>query len=168
MTVSENPDETTTKERSNPMAKTKPPFFLTTFNTIIKTLLRVGVKIGDMTLLTVRGRKSGEPRTTPIWVTEQNGQRWVISPYGQVQWVRNLRAAGEATLTRGRHIERVSVVEPGPQEAAPLLKHSMTKLPSFLGTYFNVTQNSSLEEFEREVLTHPLFLFEKSGTNASV
>jgi deazaflavin-dependent oxidoreductase (nitroreductase family) len=120
-----------------------------------------------MTLLTVRGRKSGEPRTTPIWVTVQNGQRWVISPYGQVQWVRNLRAAGEATLTRGRHIERVTAVEPGPQEAAPLLKSTLAEMPSFLRAYFDVTPNSSREEFECEVLKHPIFLFREMVLDSS-
>lgn len=113
-----------------------------------------------MTLLTVRGRKSGEPRTTPIWITHQNGQRWVISPFGQVQWVRNLHAAGEATLTHGRHVEHVSAIEPVPQVAGPLLKQTLGEMPSFLRSYFEVTPDSSIEDFEREVLKHPVFLFE--------
>lgn len=140
------------------MAKTKTPLFLNAFNILITTLLRVGVKIGSMTLLTVRGRKSGQPRTTPVWLSEHHGQRWLISPYGQVNWVRNLRAAGEATLTRGRHTERICSVEPSTQEAAPLLKQTLAEAPSFLRAYFDVTLDSPLEDFEREVLTHPVFL----------
>ena len=104
--------------------KVQPPVLLKPANFVITTLLRAGVKIGNMSLLTVRGRKSGQPRTTPVWLEEHNGQRWVISPYGQVNWVRNLRAAGEATLTRGRRTERVASVELPPQEAAPMLKQS--------------------------------------------
>lgn len=142
------------------MAKTGTPFMLNTFNKVITTLLRLGVKIGNMTLLTVRGRKSGQPRTTPIWVTEENGQRWVISPYGQVQWVRNLRAAGEGTLTHGRRSERVKAVESSAHEAALILKRSLANAPSFLHAYFDVTPDSPLEEFEREVPLHPVFLLE--------
>jgi len=63
------------------MAKTfQATFFLHTFNTIIIALLRAGVNIGKMTLLTVRGRKSGLPRTTPVWLNEHQRQRWLILP----------------------------------------------------------------------------------------
>lgn len=140
------------------MTTSKTPRFLRTFNTMITALLRAGVKLGQMTLLTVRGRKSGQPRTTPVWISEHNGQRWLISPYGQVNWVRNLRAAGEATLTRGRRIERISASEPSAQEAAPMLKQTLVEVPSFLRSYFTVTPDSSLAEFERDVPNHPVFL----------
>ena len=66
-------------------------------------LLRVGLKIGSMSLLTVRGRKSGQPRTVPVLLVEHDGHSFLVAPYGVVQWVRNIRAAGTATLTRGRH-----------------------------------------------------------------
>lgn len=149
----------TKKERDNSMAKTfKATFFLKTFNTMIVALLRAGVKIGNMTLLTVPGRKSGQPRTTPIWVTEHHGQRWVISPYGQVNWVHNLRVASEATLTRAHHTERISAVELSAREAAPMLKQTLATAPSFLLAYFDVTPDSPLEDFEREVPHHPVFL----------
>ena len=152
----------TKKERDNPIAKTfQATFFLKTFNTMIIALLRVGVKMGNMTLLTVRGRKSGQPRTTPVMLTQQNGQRWLFSPYGQVNWVRNLRAAGEATLTRGRHTERICAVELSAREAAPMLKHTLAGVPSYLLPYFDVTPDSPLEDFEREVPRHPVFLLKR-------
>lgn len=86
----------TKKERANPMAKTfQATFFYNTLNTMNIALLRAGVNMGKMTLLTVRWRKSGQPRTTPVMLTEQNGQRWLVSSCGQVNWVCNLRAAGD-------------------------------------------------------------------------
>ena len=127
-------------------------------NAMVKTLLRIGVKMGPMTLLTVRGRKSGRPRTTPVVIGDQNGRRWVLSPYGQVDWVRNLRAAGRATLTRGRHSETVTAVELSPEEAAPILKESLAGAPAFLRAYFDVTPDAPLEAFEREAPRHPVFL----------
>jgi deazaflavin-dependent oxidoreductase (nitroreductase family) len=127
-------------------------------NAMVTTLLRIGVKMGPMTLLTVRGRKSGQPRTTPVAIGDQNGRRWVISPYGQVDWVRNLRAAGRATLTRGRHSEAIMAVELSPEEAAPLLKESLAGAPPFLRAYFDVAPDAPIEAFEREAPRHPVFL----------
>src|SRR6202049_2915726 len=106
------------------MAKTyKAPWFVRLGNVLTTTLLRAGVKLvgpGNypMYLLTVRGRKSGQPRTIPIVILEQNGKRYLASPYGIVDWVRNLRAAGEAILTRGRRAETDTARELPQGEAA--------------------------------------------------
>src|SRR6266545_4930836 len=94
-------------------------------NAIVTALLRSGVSLGQMTLLTVPGRKSGLPRTTPVTIGERDGRRWLIAPFGEVNWVRNLRAAGKGTLTRGRRSEAVSVVELPTEEAAAVLKDSL-------------------------------------------
>jgi deazaflavin-dependent oxidoreductase (nitroreductase family) len=142
------------------MAKTfRATFAIRLSNTIVTALLRAGIKMGNMTLLTVRGRKSGQLRTTPVALIEQDGQRWLVAPYGAVNWVRNLRAAGEATLTRGRRTEHVTVTELGAKEAAVILKESLSIAPSFLRQYFDVTPASSLEEFEQEAPRHPVFSF---------
>ena len=100
------------------MAKTsKVPRFIRVANVLTTTLLRTGVPlvgpgliIGNypMYLLTVRGRKSGQPRTVPLAIIERNGKRYIGSPYGIVDWVRNLRAAGEAILTRRLRSETVT------------------------------------------------------------
>lgn len=73
--------------------------------------------MGPDALITVRGRKSGLPRTTPVAVAELSGRRFVISPWGEVDWARNLRAAGGATVTMRRHTEEVTAVELTPDEA---------------------------------------------------
>lgn len=137
--------------------KFRATFIIRLSNTIVTALLQAGVKMGTMTLLTVQGRKSGLPRTTPVTLIEQNGQRWLISPYGEVNWVRNIRATGEATITRGRRSEQITVIELSAKEAAVTLKESLGIAPSFLRQYFDVTPASSLEEFEREAPRHPVF-----------
>jgi deazaflavin-dependent oxidoreductase (nitroreductase family) len=142
----------------------KVPMYVRAANVMITTLLRAGIKLvgaGNypMYLLTVRGRKSGLPRTVPIAIWERNGKRYIGSVYGIVDWVRNLRAAGEAILTRGRRSETVDVIELPPREAALVLRDDIKEGNPFARNY-GVTASSSLEEFERAVLTHPVFVLE--------
>jgi deazaflavin-dependent oxidoreductase (nitroreductase family) len=144
--------------------KDKPPLFVYAGNVLTTTLLRAGVKLVGLGgyptyLLTVRGRKSGQPRTVPIVTIEQNGKRYLTSPYGIVDWVRNLRAAGEATLTRGRRAEMVNARELPPKEAALVLREDIKGGNPF-GRYFGVTVESSLEDFERATVLHPVFLLQ--------
>jgi deazaflavin-dependent oxidoreductase (nitroreductase family) len=87
------------------------PRSVSIFSPILKFLLRVGVPLGYNRLVTIRGRKSGLPRTTPIAVIETSGRRWVWAPWGDVHWVRNLRASGHATITRRGREEEVSATE---------------------------------------------------------
>lgn len=93
------------------------PALVPLFNRIISWLGRRGVPLGPNQLLTVRGRKSGVLRTTPVAIIEVAGRRWVQSPFGEVQWTRNLRAAGEATLSKGRHSERITATALSRDEA---------------------------------------------------
>lgn len=81
------------------------------FNPVAKALLAVGVPLGLNGLITVRGRKSGLPRTTPVAIIAVAGRRWVWCPWGDTQWVRNLRAAGRATITVRRRKEEVRATE---------------------------------------------------------
>lgn len=143
--------------------KDQAPLFVRVSNILTLALLRAGVKLVGpghypMYLLTVRGRKSGQPRTVPIVLWEHNGKRYVGSVYGIVDWARNLRAAREAILTRGRRTETVNVIELPQKEAALVLREDIRGGNPFAPAY-GVTADSSLEEFERAVLTHPIFLF---------
>lgn len=82
------------------------PLSVSIFSPILKLLLAVGVPLGFNRLVTIRGRKSGLPRTVAVAVIEVSARRWVWAPWGEVHWVRNLRAAGSATITvRGRKEE---------------------------------------------------------------
>jgi len=92
------------------------PAIVPLLNPVARVLLAAGVPLGPNTLLTVRGRTSGLPRTTPIAIIEHDGRRWIWSPFGEVQWVRNLRAAGEATIEVRRRKEKVRASELSPSE----------------------------------------------------
>jgi deazaflavin-dependent oxidoreductase (nitroreductase family) len=144
------------------MAKSSPvPRFVLVANTLTKTLLRAGIKLvgfgTPMYLLTVRGRKSGQPRSTPISVLEQDGKRYLMTPYGVVDWVRNLRAAGEATLTRGRRTEQIHPQEL-PTSDASLVLRTFIESGHPIGRFFSVPAGAPPEEFERLATSHPVFL----------
>jgi deazaflavin-dependent oxidoreductase (nitroreductase family) len=132
------------------------------FNGVVTWLARLGIPLGPNTLLTVRGRNSGVARTTPIAILEIGGRRWVQSPYGEVQWTRNLSAAGEATLSTGRRTERVRAARLSPAEAAtfyceilpPYLNHSpFTRI--FVGRGLGLAVLT--RDPEGAAATHPVF-----------
>ena len=92
---------------SEPVARV--PLSVRLFSPVLKGLLGAGVPLGYNRLVTIRGRKSGLPRTAAIAVLEVSGRRWVWAPWGEVHWVKNLRVAGRATVTiHGRHEEVIA------------------------------------------------------------
>ena len=125
-------------------------------NGLVRILLRLGMGPRDTYLLTVVGRRSGAPRSTPVTLVEEGARRWLVSPYGEVAWVRNLRAAGKATLSRGGRTEAVAVREIKPEEAAPVLKTYVTRVP-ITRPYFDVRPESDLGAFRAEAPRHPVF-----------
>jgi deazaflavin-dependent oxidoreductase (nitroreductase family) len=143
-------------------------------NSLTSFLLHLGIRMGSFALLTVRGRKSGKPVETPIAIFVHGGKSYLIAPYGIVNWVRNLRAAGgEATITRSRRTEKIRAVELPAEVAAPIFRDAVRSGPPhipavvirvyrslFVLPYLNVTVDSPIEEYEREVLTHPVFLIQ--------
>jgi deazaflavin-dependent oxidoreductase (nitroreductase family) len=149
-------------------------------NFMISSLLRLGIKMWSFSLLTVRGRKSGKPIVTPLAIFVQGQKHYLIATYGVVNWVRNLRAeAGVATLTRNRHSEQIHAIELSPEAAALVFRAALRSGPPGIPAvifrvyrslqvlpYLDVTENSSLEEFEREVLTHPVFLVQSASEHA--
>ena len=78
---------------------------------LVKGLLAAGIWLGPNGLITIRGRTSGLPRTNPVSIIEVSGRRWIWAPWGDVQWVRNLRTAGRATITKRRRTEEVTATE---------------------------------------------------------
>jgi deazaflavin-dependent oxidoreductase (nitroreductase family) len=128
-------------------------------NRIIRVLLRIGVSPPHTYLLTVRGRKSGHPYSTPVTLVEEGGKRWLVAPYGEVGWVRNARAAKQVTLTRGRRLETVRIVELSAEDTAPVLKKYLAQVP-VVRPFFDVTPQSNLREFVAEASRHPVFRIE--------
>ena len=94
----------------------RPPRIVQLLNPIARRLLAAGVPMGVNALVTVAGRRSGLPRTTPLAVIAVGDRRWIWSPWGETDWVRNLRAAGRATITMHGSSEEVRVTELTPPE----------------------------------------------------
>ena len=94
---------------SAPVARV--PLQVRLFSPILQLLLKARVPLGYNRLVTIRGRKSGLPRTAAIAVIEVSGRRWVWAPWGEVHWVQNLRAAGRATIAVGGRNEEVLATE---------------------------------------------------------
>ena len=126
-------------------------------NTVSRALLRIGLPLGSTYLLTVKGRKSGRLFTTPVTLVEDHERRWLVSPYGEVNWVRNARAAGQVTLTRGHHSETVPIVELSPADRAPVLREYLRHV-WVVRPFFDVIPSSQLEAFVAEASHHPVFL----------
>ena len=126
---------------------------------LVRVLLFFGLGPRNTYLLSVRGRKSGRAYSTPITLVKDNGKRWLVSPYGEVGWVRNARAVGTVTLRRGKRSESVKVTELGPEEAASVLKQYVTQVP-ITRPFFDARPESSLEAFIAEAPRHPVFSIE--------
>ena len=127
-------------------------------NGCVKGLLRLGVAGRHTYLLGVRGRRSGRTYSTPVILVE-NGDRWLVAPYGEVSWVRNARAAGQATLSRGRRREKVKLSEVGPQESAPVLREYLRQAKA-VRSNFDASPDSPLDAFAAEAGRHPVFRIE--------
>ena len=132
---------------------------------VVKGLLRAGVPMGPMVLLTVRGRKSGKPRTTPVDLFEGSGRSFLVSTHRQESsnWVRNLRAAREGMLQRGRDRRPIAVVELTAQAAGVVLKEVLAPrlaqpLRGFvLRRTFSVPPDAPLAAFVAAASSHPVF-----------
>jgi deazaflavin-dependent oxidoreductase (nitroreductase family) len=131
---------------------------------VVRRLINVAVRVGVWTgiaparfyLLTIRGHKSGRTRSTPIIVLTQGGARWLVAPYGERAWVKNVRAAGEVTLSRRGQQTTVPVEEVGAITAAPILKQYFRDTP-ITRRFFGVTADAPLAAFIREAPEHPVF-----------
>ena len=85
-------------------------------------MLRRGLRIGSQYLLSVRGRKSGEVRSTPVSIATVDGTRYIVAAISKAAWVSNVRAAGAGTIRRGRNVEHVRLVELPVEERGPVLR----------------------------------------------
>ncbi|MCV7075544.1 nitroreductase family deazaflavin-dependent oxidoreductase [Mycobacterium szulgai] len=113
----------------------KPPWWLKPANKVFIQMSKLGMSFGGESpvVLTVPGRKSGTPRSTPVTPMTVAGKRYVVGGFPGADWVQNVRAAGEVTLTRGRSKERVKMVEMSAEQARPLLRAFPTEVPTGVG-----------------------------------
>lgn len=101
----------TTHNATWPAPHGRIPRWLPAFNRISKRILAAGLPLGPNALVTIRGRKSGVPRTTPVAIIKVAGRRWIWAPSADVQWVKNLRVARRATIATRHGDEEVDAVE---------------------------------------------------------
>src|SRR5438094_7227659 len=136
------------------------PRWIPFFNAVAKPLLKLGVPMGPDVLITVSGRKTGLRRTTPATICEYGGRRGLISPFGETNWARNLRAAGIATISSGRRRERVRVAELGHEEAVEFIRDVIGPITrtSRLGNCFvRAVDRIDIDDPEEAALGRPVF-----------
>ena len=129
------------------------------FNPIVAGLTRLGVSLVGSRVLEVRGRKSGEWRRTPVNPLEHDGERYLVAPRGETQWVRNLRASGgEGRLRKGLRTEKFSATELPDDEKLPLLRAYLKKWAWEVGAFFQgVGADAPDEDLRRIAPLHPIF-----------
>ena len=136
------------------------PGWVPYFNAVARPLLALGVPMGPDVLLTVRGRRSGLPRTTPVTLGEYGGRRGIISPFGESNWARNLRAAGQGVIRFGRKREDIRAVELDHDEAVRFVCEVVAPLAarSKLGDWFvRKVDGVDLDHPEKAVVGMPVF-----------
>jgi deazaflavin-dependent oxidoreductase (nitroreductase family) len=105
------------------------PMSMRASNKVVRGLHRVGIPVGPTRLLTVAGRVTGRPHTTPVSPVTVDGSQYLVAVYATGQWVANARASGHAVLARGRHRVPVHLVEVPPSERAPIAAAYPTQVP---------------------------------------
>jgi deazaflavin-dependent oxidoreductase (nitroreductase family) len=134
-------------------------FDLRVINPLIAGLSRVGLSFAGSRVLEVPGRRSGELRRNPVNPLVVDGQRYLVAPRGQTEWVRNLRCAGEGELLLGRRREHFHATEIADSEKPEILRAYLTRWKWEVGQFFEgVGPNSPPGALARIAHQHPVFL----------
>jgi deazaflavin-dependent oxidoreductase (nitroreductase family) len=128
-------------------------------NRTVAVLTRMGISVWGSRELRVKGRTSGEWRTTPVNLLTVGGHRYLVAPRGVTQWVRNLRVAGSGELRVGRRTEPFHATEIADDEKVAILRAYLKRWKAEVGVFFDgVSGNSTDEELRRIAPDHPVFL----------
>lgn len=137
---------------------------LRTITRVIRVSLRLGLRLGPMMMLTVRGRKTGLPRTNPVDLFGRDGRHWLVATHeAGASWVANLRAAGEGALSRGRRHYTFTATELSQREAGAVLQQVLGPRLArrFAGFVLRVTlgvpHDAPLSVFTAAAEQHPVF-----------
>jgi deazaflavin-dependent oxidoreductase (nitroreductase family) len=131
------------------------------FNRAVARLTRLGISVAGSRVLEVRGRKSGAWHSTPVNPLTVDGARYLVSPRGHTQWVRNLRVQGEGRLRVGRRTESFSATELPDEEKPSLLREYLRRWKWEVGAFFSgVGPDDSDDELRRIAPDHPIFRIE--------
>jgi deazaflavin-dependent oxidoreductase (nitroreductase family) len=137
-----------------------PPGWFTkhVFNRMVGLLTRLGISVAGSRQLRVRGRTTGEWRSTPVNLLTVDGQRYLVSPRGATQWVRNIRVSGGGELRHGRHTETFRAVEVADSEKVPILRDYIRTWGWELGQFFEgVDKNATDDDLARIAADFPVF-----------
>jgi deazaflavin-dependent oxidoreductase (nitroreductase family) len=137
----------------------RPGWFTThVVNRIVAFLTQLGISLYGSRVLAVRGRTTGEWRTTPVNLLHLHDARYLVAPRGVTQWVRNVRAGGEVELRVGRRVESIRLVEVADADKPPILRAYLRRWAFEVGMFFDgVGPDSSEDELRRIAPGHPVF-----------
>ena len=143
----------------------QPDWFTTNvFNRIVAWLTLLSISVYGSRVLAVRGRKSGEWRTTPVNLLTHEGRRYLVAPRGETQWVRNLRAAGTGELRVGRRSEAFRGRELTDDEKVPVLRAYLKRWKAEVGIFFEGTGPDASDDQIRAIAPrHPAFEVLRAG-----
>ncbi|HXF50978.1 MAG TPA: nitroreductase family deazaflavin-dependent oxidoreductase [Dehalococcoidia bacterium] len=127
-------------------------------NRALAWVASLGLTPSDTVAVETRGRRTGRPRVTPVTWVELEGRRYLVSPRGESEWVRNVRAAGGEAVIRRRGRRPVRLEEVAPDRRAQILQAYLRKTRLATRQHFGVDPEAPLEEFERIAARHPVFL----------
>lgn len=128
------------------------------FNRGVAVLTRAGVSVAGSRILRVRGRSSGQWRETPVNLLGHEGERYLVAPRGETQWVRNLRVAGGGELRVGRRVERFAADEVTGEAKLPVLRAYLRAWSWEVGAFFGgVRADAGEEALRAEADRHPVF-----------
>ena len=126
-------------------------------------LASLGLTPGHMITLEVKGRRSGQPRSTVVNSVENEGVRYLVSPRGEAEWVRNVRAAGGEAIIRHRGRRSVRLEEVPAEQRAPILKKYLGENAISTGKHFGIDPNAEIGEFAAIAGRHPVFRVIETG-----
>lgn len=115
---------------------------------------------GRTELLTTTGRKTNQPRTTPVTPSIADGIKYIVSPYGEVGWVHNVRANPAAVLTKGKRRSEVTLVEVTGQPGSAQVVADYYEAEAFARGYMDVPENPTVADFEAAASFFPIFKVE--------
>ncbi|TMG01819.1 MAG: nitroreductase family deazaflavin-dependent oxidoreductase [Chloroflexi bacterium] len=135
----------------------KPSGLVKAMNSLVGRLASWGLIPGGTALLQVKGRRSGQTRSTAVTWVEHDGQRYLVAPRGNTEWVRNVKAAGgEAVLKHGKS-DAVRLEELPVEQRAPLIQAYLKKTARVTKREFGIEPDAPIEEFQRIAPDHPVF-----------
>lgn len=130
-------------------------------NRVVAALTRLGVSVWGSRVLRVRGRTTGEWRSTPVNLLHYHGADYLVAPRGNTQWVRNLRVRGTGELALGRRVQRFRAVELADADKPAVLRAYLRRWKFEVGVFFDgVGPDASDDELLRIAHGYPVFRLE--------